>query len=68
MPDPQPASALEAEFDGFLARAGMVVPAERRAVIFAGYAEFRAQMDRLHTRRDASQEPSNIFRMKGAAR
>ncbi len=56
---------MEAEFDAFLARAGMKVPAERRAAILAGYADFRAQMELLHTRRDAAEEPSNIFRMKG---
>jgi hypothetical protein len=59
------ANELEAEFDAFMARAGMQVPAERRATILAGYADFRAQMDLLHTRRDATEEPSNIFRMKG---
>jgi hypothetical protein len=57
-----------AEFEAFLARAGMVLPEARRAVILAGYADFRAQMDLLHTKRDASEEPSNIFRMQGAAR
>lgn len=59
---------LEAEFETFLARAGMSVPAERRATVMAGYADFRAQMDLLHTRRDATEEPSQLFRMKGAAR
>jgi hypothetical protein len=63
MPD-----AMETEFDAFMARAGMVVPAERRAAILATYADFRAQMDLLHTPRDASEEPSNIFRMQGVAR
>lgn len=58
---------LDAEFECFLARAGMVVPAERRATVFAGYADFRAQMDLLHTPRDASLEPSNVFRMKAPA-
>jgi hypothetical protein len=58
----------EAEFEIFLARAGMTMPAERRAGILANYADFRAQLDLLHTRRDATHEPSNIFRMKGVAR
>jgi hypothetical protein len=57
---------LHAEFETFLARAGMHVPEDRKAVIFAGYADFRAQMDLLHTRRDAAEEPSNIFISKGA--
>lgn len=58
----------EAELDFFLARAGMVVPADRRAAVMAGWPDFRAQLDLLHTRRDAAHEPSNIFRMKGVAR
>lgn len=63
-----PKAEHEAEFDSFLARARMVVPADRRQVVVEGWADFRAQLDLLHTRRDATAEPSNIFRMKGAAR
>ncbi len=55
---------MEAEFDAFLARAGMAMPPERRAAVLAGYADFRAQMALLHTRRDAAEEPANVFRMK----
>lgn len=63
-----PKAEHEAEFDVFLARAGMVVPPDRRAAIVAGWADIRAQLALLHTRRDATHEPSNIFRMKGVAR
>lgn len=62
------AEALAAELETFLARAGQVVPAARHAAVFAGYADFRAQMDLLHARLDATQEPANIFRAKGCAR
>jgi hypothetical protein len=44
----------------------MQIPDDRRETILAGYADFRAQMDLLHARRDATEEPSNIFRAKGA--
>ncbi len=67
MSDLSPAM-LEAEFQTFLARAGMELPAERRDVILTSYADFRAQMDVMHMALDATQEPSNIFRMQGAAR
>jgi hypothetical protein len=63
-----PKAEHEAEFDVFLARAGMTVPDDRRSVVVAGWADLRAQLDLLHTRRDATHEPSNIFRMKGVAR
>ncbi len=56
----------EAEFDMFMARAALHVPNDRREAILAGYADFRAQMDLLHTRRDAAEEPANIFRAKEA--
>jgi hypothetical protein len=56
----------EAEFNMFIARAGMTVPSDRRESILATYADFRAQMDLLHTRRDAAEEPANIFQAKGA--
>lgn len=63
-----PEAEHEAELDVFLARAGMVVPADRRATVFENWADFRAQLNLLHIRHDASHEPSNIFRMKGVAR
>jgi hypothetical protein len=63
-----PKAEHEAEFDFFLARARMAVPADHRATVVAGWADFRAQLDLLHTRRDATHEPSNIFRVKGVAR
>ena len=63
-----PKAQHEAELDVFLARAGMVVPTDRRQGVVEGWADFRAQLSLVHMRRDATHEPSNIFRMKGAAR
>ncbi len=54
---------LEAELEMFLSRARMSIPENRREAVMAGYADFRAQMDLLHERRDASLEPANVFRM-----
>jgi len=49
--------ALAAEFDVLISRAGIDVPAERRAGILAAYADFRG----LHGPRTHLAEPSNVF-------
>jgi hypothetical protein len=61
--------ALAAEFDMFMARAGLTIPADRRAAILTSYADFREQIALLHGKRTAAAEPSNIFRLfpRGAA-
>jgi hypothetical protein len=55
--------ALAAEFDVFLARARITIPAERREAILATYPDFRAQIDLLHAVRQARAEPSNTYRL-----
>jgi hypothetical protein len=57
------AAALEAEFLGMLARAGMVLPADRLAATVHAYRELREQVALLRQPRDATSEPSNIFRL-----
>lgn len=52
---------LAAEFDAFMARAGVTVPPGRRATILAAYADFRAQIDLLHGRQDHTGEPAHTF-------
>jgi hypothetical protein len=54
---------LAAEFDMFMARAGITVPADRREGLLAGFADLRATVAILHGRLDASVEPSNVFRL-----
>ncbi len=59
----QSAEALAAEFDTFLARAGISIPADRRAAALASYPDFREQIDLLHAKRPATAEPSNVYRI-----
>jgi hypothetical protein len=54
---------LAAEFDCLLARAGMPLPAARRGVVLAAYAELRGQMALLQRRYGATAEPANVFRL-----
>lgn len=54
---------LAAEFDMFMARAGIEVPADRREGLLAGFADLRSQVALLHGRLDATVEPANVFRL-----
>lgn len=60
MPDPATPS-LETEFDVLMARAGVVVPEDRRAALLTGFAELRGHVALLRQPRTAAAEPSNIF-------
>jgi hypothetical protein len=54
-------NALEQEFDALIARAGAVVPADRRAGVVAGFEDMRRLCAVLRQKRTAASEPSNIF-------
>ena len=60
MPSPD---ELAAEFDVLMRRAGIIVPAERRATVFASYADLREQIALLHNRYAYTDEPANVFRL-----
>jgi hypothetical protein len=55
--------ALDAEFDMFMARAGLTIPADRRAALLSGFADLRAMLPVLRQPRTAAAEPANIFRL-----
>lgn len=55
--------ALAAEFDVFMARAGLTVPPNARTGLLTGFADLRAMMPVLRQPRTAAAEPSNIFRL-----
>ena len=56
-------AALAAEFDCFMARAGITIPPARRASTLAAYADLRGQIALLHDRYGPEAEPSNVFRL-----
>jgi hypothetical protein len=60
MPSPD---ELAAEFDILMRRAGITVPAERRATVLASYADLSEQIALLHNRYAYTDEPANIFRL-----
>jgi len=59
----QSQEALEAEFDMMMARAGVTVPAERRAAVLSGFKDLRGSLHLLRNGRTAAAEPSNVFRL-----
>jgi hypothetical protein len=54
---------LTAEFDILMGRAGITVPADRRATVLASYADLRGQIALLHDRYVHTDEPANVFRL-----
>lgn len=63
MAEDQTRDALAVEFDTFMARAGITIPASRRDAILATYVDLRAQMMLLRGRYSHLDEPSNVFRL-----
>jgi len=63
MADLPPPDALAAEFDCLMARAGIRIPDTRRAAALASYSDLRGQLEMLHGRYSAANEPSNVFRL-----
>jgi hypothetical protein len=64
MPSPsQAAGELATEFDILMRRAGIVVPAERRAGLLVSYADLHQQIALLRNRYAHTDEPSNVFRL-----
>ena len=61
MTEPLSLESAEAEFDMMTTRAGVVVPADRRAALLEAFRDFREQIAMLHTRRSHVAEISNIF-------
>jgi hypothetical protein len=59
---------LAVEFDILMRRAGITVPAERRAAVLAGYADLRDQIALLHDRYAHTDEPANVFRLSPLGR
>ena len=57
------ADELAAEFDILMRRAGLTVPADRRAGLLTSYADLHQQMALLRNRYAHTAEPANVFRL-----
>ena len=57
-----PTDDLNAELDVLAARAGLMIPPDRRNAILAGYTEVRGMTERLRTAGlEPVDEPANIY-------
>jgi hypothetical protein len=64
MPSPTPSPGeLATEFDILMRRAGITVPADRRAGLLASYADLHQQIALLRNRYAHTDEPANVFRL-----
>lgn len=61
-------AVLERELDVLLAKAGAVVPAERKAGIIAGYRDMKRKAAVLRQPRTAADETSNVYSLKSFLR
>jgi hypothetical protein len=61
-------AAVEQEFDVLMAKAGVVLPADRKAGAIAVYKDMKRMAALLRRPRTAADEPSNIYSLTGFAR
>jgi len=61
-------ASLEKELDMLMAKAGAIVPPDRKAGILAGYRDIKQMTVLLRQPRTAADEPSNIFSLLNFAR
>ncbi|MBM3607209.1 MAG: hypothetical protein FJX29_01960 [Alphaproteobacteria bacterium] len=52
---------LEKEFDALAARAGLMIPPERRQAMLDGYRDLSVMIERLHRSRDAAQDTAHVY-------
>ena len=45
-----------------IARAGLVIPADRRVELLVSFADLKAEIARLHSPLPASLEPASVYR------
>jgi hypothetical protein len=60
--------ALAVEFDVFARRAGLDIPADRRAAVFAGFKDLRHMVALLRQPRTAAAEPAGTFSILSVTR
>jgi hypothetical protein len=65
MPDE---AALALEFDVLAKRAGLEIPAERKAALFAGFKDLRRTLALMRQPRSAADEPAGTFSIQSVTR
>lgn len=52
---------LEAEFAMLMRRAGITLPPDRRAAVFAGFLDLRTRVEILHAHKPPALESAHVF-------
>ena len=60
--------ALALEFDVFARRAGLDIPADRRAAVFVGFKDLRRMVALLRQPRTAAHEPAGTYAIQSVTR
>ena len=68
MTDTPDDAALMAEFDALAKRAGLMVPDDRRALLFDGFKDMRRMLPLLRQPRTAASEPAPTYAMHSITR
>ena len=68
MPEMPDDATLALEFDVFARRAGLEIPAERKAAVFAGFKDLRLMLALMRQPRSAADEPSDTFSILSVTR
>jgi len=61
-------AAVDQEFDVLMAKAGVELPADRKAGVVAGYKDMKRMAALLRQPRTAADEPSNVYSLTGFLR
>jgi hypothetical protein len=61
-------TALALEFDVFARRAGLDIPADRKAGVFAGFKDLRRMLTLLRQPRTAADEPAGTYSILSVTR
>jgi hypothetical protein len=68
MPEIPDEAALALEFDVLARRAGLEIPADRRAAVFAGFKDLRRMAAMMRQPRSAAHEPAGTYAILSVTR
>jgi hypothetical protein len=68
MPETPDEAALALEFDVLAKRAGLAIPEDRKAALFAGFKDLRRMLATMRQPRTAADEPAGTFSIQSVMR
>jgi hypothetical protein len=68
MPETPDEAALALEFDVLARRAGLTIPEDRKAALFAGFKDLRRMLATMRQPRTAADEPAATYSIQSVTR